>query len=86
MLGTRQGLIFRQRHFGTEQKIRQSPFVQHTVDDDRPIFDLKVKAVFLGAEAIHHMSVALDFSKTIAPPTVQILLGHMEFLQQLKLF
>lgn len=31
------------------------------------------------------MPVALDFSKPITPRSIQILLGHMEFLQQLKL-
>jgi hypothetical protein len=85
MLRSGQRLVFSEWHFGTEQKVGKGALVQNTADDDGAIFDLEIETVFLCTEPIHHMAIPLDFSKPIAPCAVQILLGHMEFLQQLKL-
>ncbi len=59
--------------------------MQQAVHDDRAILYLKIKSVFLRAEAIHDMAITLDFPETITPAAIQILFGHMELLQQLKL-
>jgi hypothetical protein len=59
--------------------------VQHAVNDDRAFFHFEVKPMFLRTKPVHDMTVALDSSEAITSSAIEVLFGHMEFLQQLKL-
>ena len=85
MLGIRQGFIFAQRQLGPVKEVRKRSLVQHAVHDHPVIGNSEVKPPVLRPEAVEGLSIALNFSKTLIVEILQIILGHLELIQEFQL-
>lgn len=86
VLRIRESFVFAEREFRAEEEVRKGTFVENPVDDDMHVGDPEIKAPVLAAEAIEGLSVTLDFAKALVVEIFQIICGHLEFIQEFKLF